>query len=103
MDIAAFLSLPFLAFLGAWTSKKYRRDGVSQLVFVPPVVSFAVGWGWMAVASYTKLSLAAAQMAFDTTYVLSYFVSFLILGEAVTAKQIAGATLALIGILLLVK
>jgi hypothetical protein len=81
MDIAAFISLPFLAFLGAWTSRKFRRDGVAWLVFVPPFVSFTVGWGWMAVARNTKLSLAAAQMAFDTTYVLSYFISFLILGE----------------------
>lgn len=103
MDVAAFISLPFLAFLGAWASKKFRRDGVAKLVFVPPLVSFAVGWGWMAVAKYTELSLAAAQMAFDTTYVLSYFVSFLLLGEGVTAKQIAGAAMALTGIVLLVK
>jgi uncharacterized membrane protein len=42
-------------------------------------------------------------MAFDTTYVLSYFVSFLILGEVVVAKQVVGAILALAGIVLLVK
>jgi len=103
MDIAAFISLPFLAFLGAWTSRKFRRDGVTRLIFVPPLVSFTVGWGWMAVAAYTKLSLAAAQMVFDTTYVLSYFISFLLLGEGVTARQIAGAALAVVGIVLLAK
>lgn len=103
MDIIAFVALPFLAFLGAWTSRQFRRAGATSLVFVPPLVSFTVGWGWMAVAKHTKLSLAAAQMAFDTTYVLSYFVSFLILGEVVVAKQAVGAILALVGIVLLVK
>ena len=103
MDIAAFISLPFLAFLGAWTSRKFRRENATRLIFVPPLVSFIVGWGWITVAKYTTMSLAAAQIVFDTTYVLSYFVSFLILGESVTARQLAGAALAVIGIVLLVK
>lgn len=103
MDIAAFILLPFLAFLGAWTSKKFRRDGVAKLVFVPPLVSFAVGWGWITVAKYTSMSLAVAQIVFDTTYVLSYFLSFLLLGETASSRQLMGAALAVFGIILLAK
>ena len=101
LDVLAFLLLPFLALTGAYTTKRFRRDKVSGMVFIPPLVSFAVGWGWILVAKFTSMSLAVAQVVFDTTYVLSYFISFIILGEAVTITQYVGVALAVTGIILL--
>lgn len=71
------------------------------MTWVPPVVSFAVGWLWIILAKYTGMSLAVAQVIFDTSYVLSYFFSFLMLGESVTAMQWVGVCLAFSGIVLM--
>jgi uncharacterized membrane protein len=47
------------------------------------------------------LSLAVAQIIFDTTYVLCYFLAFILLGEVVTLTQGVGVVLAVSGIILL--
>ena len=100
MENLVFLMLPLLAFLGALTSQKVK-GGANYLIWIPPVVSFAVGWGWIILAKYTGMSLAVAQVMFDTTYVLSYFFSFLLLGESVTTVQGVGVGLCITGIVLL--
>lgn len=99
MEYLAFLTLPFLAYIGAKTSQKVKIS--NKYLVVPPLVSFAVGWGWIFFAKYTEKSLAVAQVMFDTTYVLSYFFAFMILGEVVTMTQGLGVVLAISGIILL--
>lgn len=98
-DLLAFLALPFLGFSGAYSSQKIKKS--NKLIFIPPLVSFAVGWLWVVVAKHTKMSLATAQIAFDTTYVLYYFLAFLLLGESITFRQGLGAGFAITGIVLL--
>ena len=95
------LVLPLLALLGAYTTQRYKKYGTTYLMCVPPIVSFAVGWGWILFVKYTKMSLAVAQVVFDTTYILSYFLAFVLLGEAVTTQQYIGVALAICGIVLL--
>ena len=99
MEYFVFLALPLLAFLGAHTSRKMKVS--NKYMIVPPLVSFAVGWAWILFAKITNMSLAVAQVMFDTTYVLSYFAAFIVLGESVTVLQGIGAGLAVIGIILL--
>jgi uncharacterized membrane protein len=99
MEYLAFLVLPFLAYLGAHTSRKVKVS--NKYIIVPPLVSFAVGWTWILFAKHTEISLAIAQVMFDTTYVLCYFFAFVILGEGVTILQGIGVALAIIGIILL--
>lgn len=101
MEWLILLILPLLALLGAYTTQRYKRQGPGYLMCVPPVVSFAVGWGWILFAKRTKMSLAVAQVAFDTTYILSYFLAFVLLGETVTIQQYVGVALAICGIILL--
>jgi len=99
-DLLAFIALPFLGLLGAYSSRKVKQSH-NKLIFVPPMVSFAVGWFWIVVAKFTKMSLAVAQIAFDTTYVLCYFLAFLLLGEGITLQQGVGVGLAVTGIVML--
>jgi uncharacterized membrane protein len=99
MEYLFFLALPFLAFLGAHTSRKIKVS--NRYMIVPPLVSFAVGWAWILFAKYTEMSLAVAQVMFDTTYVLCYFFAFLLLGETVTTLQGIGVGMAVTGIILL--
>ena len=99
MENLIFLALPLLAFLGARTSKEIKIT--NKFIYIPPLISFAVGWGWIFFAKYTKMSLAIAQILFDTTYILFYFLAFILLGEAITLIQGIGVVLAVSGIILL--
>lgn len=99
MEYLFFLALPGLAFLGAYTSRKTKVS--NKFIIIPPLVSFAVGWAWILFAKFTTMSLAVAQVIFDTSYVLSYFFAFVLLGESVTWLQGAGVGLAVVGIVLL--
>lgn len=101
IDLLMFLFLPILGFIGASLSKQLKTTKNNRYAFILPFVTFSVGVAWTFVTKHTKMSLAVAQILFDTTYVLAYFFSFIILGESITFLQGIGVTLAISGMILL--
>lgn len=84
-------------FLGAYLSVLARNGKISTLwILACTAVSTAV---WLFQVKGT-MKLALASVLFDVVYGFSYFLGFVVMGEAATWKQITGMILALIGLLL---
>lgn len=92
--------LPFLALLGAWSSKQLKsgRNGFFALLLLNGMFTVTV---WATVAKFTKMPLSVATIIFDITYSLSYFFAFVAMGESITLLQGFGVAFALVGLILL--
>lgn len=92
--------LPFLALLGAWFSRQLKA-GRNGFFFLLPLNAVFTGTAWATVAKFTKMPLSVATIIFDTTYSLSYFFAFVLMGESITPLQGLGVACAIAGIVLL--
>jgi uncharacterized membrane protein len=100
VDITVLVVLPFLALLGAWFSKQLKA-GRNGFFFLLPLNALLTGTTWAVVTKTTAMSLAVATVIFDTTYSLSYFLAFVLMGEQVTLIQGVGVMFALVALVLL--
>jgi len=100
VDILILIILPLLAILGAWFSKQLK-SGRNGFFYLLPLNAALTGTAWAIVAKFTKMPLSVATIIFDTTYSLSYFFAFIVMGESITLTQGAGVALALVGLVLL--
>lgn len=97
-NIIPFIILPFVAILGSFISKKVKEGHNILYIFIS---SFLVTAIWVWILRTTKYSLAVNSLIFDSLMTIGYFVGFLLLGDHVTLLQWIGATLAIIGMILM--
>lgn len=101
IDIVMLCILPFISVFGALLSKKIKTTQSNKYFFFIPIISMLTGLTWAAISKYTTMSLSVATIIFDTTMSISYFLSFVFLGEAITTTQIIGVILAITSMVLL--
>lgn len=100
IDILMLALLPFLSALGAWYSKQLK-SGRNGFFFLLPLNAALSGIMWATVAKFTKMPLSVATILFDAIFSLSYFFTFVAMGESITPIQGLGVFCALIGMVLL--
>ena len=99
--ITAYLLIPILAIVGAWLNIYARNveNHISTVLLF--IMSLLVTVPWVIIVKYSLTSLSVAGAVFDALYGISYFLAFVVLGEAATNIQWIGAGITIIGIIMM--
>ena len=97
-DIIIFLVLPFVAAGGATASQVLKYKKSNKAFIALPILGLISGLLWAIVSRTTPMSLALATIVYDAIFGLSYFITFLYLGESITIIQGVGVALILLGL-----
>lgn len=93
--LKAVLAIIATATLGAGISKGINTGIMSWYWAVVSAMVSGLTWGW--IARHKDVSLVYASVVYDVLYALTYVVFLACAGEKLTAYQVAGVGLSLLG------